>query len=113
MMRLSVVLMVLFSLVLAVPGFTAPNGGGSDATRKYLNEELPNKSSKVFTACENEWMLGRRGVDWNGTQQWIKSLGSGWRTPTIAELKALYIKMGKRPHYFRFSSVLAVAVRSR
>ena len=38
-----------------------------------------------------EWMVGPdESTNWNQTNEWIKSLGPGWRFPTIEELKTLY-----------------------
>ena len=109
---------------------------------KPMLSQRPGNSSNVFNACGKEWKIVKSGVGWKEAQTLIKKLGNGWRTPTFAELKVLYRKVGKkspirdsfvwaesndslsawgfqfdlgyessRPHYFKFSYVLTVAVR--
>lgn len=50
----------------------------------------------VFTACKLEWKVGKADLDWNQSQEWIKSLGDGWRAPTKVDLIALFAEMGQK-----------------
>ncbi|MEW6709182.1 MAG: hypothetical protein AB1403_05100 [Candidatus Riflebacteria bacterium] len=56
----------------------------------------PEKEGTVFTACKLEWKLGKVDLDWNQTQEWIKSLGEDWRTPTKVDLIALFAEQGQK-----------------
>ena len=39
-----------------------------------------------------QWLEGsNQAITWNNAQTWINSLGNGWRTPTLEELKGIYI----------------------
>ncbi|NLF98008.1 MAG: DUF1566 domain-containing protein [Candidatus Riflebacteria bacterium] len=50
----------------------------------------------VFKACGLEWKVGATDLDWNQTQEWIKSLGDNWRAPTKVDLIKLYAEMGQK-----------------
>ncbi|MBF0502453.1 MAG: DUF1566 domain-containing protein [Candidatus Riflebacteria bacterium] len=44
-----------------------------------------------------EWLEGPdRPTDWDQSQAWINGLGNGWRTPTRAELRGIYIADSNR-----------------
>ncbi len=51
-------------------------------------------TGKIFNADGKEWHVGPYNITWNETQKWIKSLGDGWRTPTLAEMESLYFAEG-------------------
>lgn len=50
----------------------------------------------VFKACGLEWKVGAADLDWNQSQEWIKSLGDNWRAPTKVDLVKLYAEMGQK-----------------
>ena len=66
---------------------------------KILKQELKKEKSPEFIVRTTihqpetnlEWMVGPdENASWGQTNEWIKSLGSGWRFPTMEELKTLY-----------------------
>lgn len=50
---------------------------------------------QVFISCGKEWLVGAADLDWTQTQEWIKGLGQGWRSPTTAELVELFQERGQ------------------
>jgi len=48
-----------------------------------------------FKAIGKEWNVGPTRLNWQEAQAWVKKLGSGWRTPTVTELKALSRAVGQ------------------
>lgn len=70
---------------------------------KYLKELQGERFTKapdgIITDHKTalQWKEGPdRDITWQETQTWIKNLGNGWRTPTRAELKVIYIEKTKR-----------------
>lgn len=75
----------------------------SNAVGLYsLNPNRPRfvRSAKgVITDCSTQmkWMEGPdKAMNWNEAQEWIKNLGDRWRTPSIAELKDLFLANSRR-----------------
>ncbi|MBF0546538.1 MAG: DUF1566 domain-containing protein [Candidatus Riflebacteria bacterium] len=60
-------------------------------------EDRFQKDSKTQVITDQQtglkWLEGpNKATSWVSAQNWIKSLGNGWRTPTRINLKTLYIK---------------------
>lgn len=54
------------------------------------------KEGAEFKACKLEWKVGKADLDWNQSQEWVKSLGGDWRMPTKVELIALFAEKGQK-----------------
>jgi hypothetical protein len=59
-------------------------------------KNIENSDRKAFTSCGLEWKRGPNDLEWDEAQMWINELGDGWRTPTVAELKALHSEVGHK-----------------
>ena len=58
--------------------------------------KLDSVDGTVFNACNMAWKVGKADLDWNQTQDWIKSLGLGWRSPTKNELVMLFKEVDQK-----------------
>ncbi|EKD82479.1 MAG: hypothetical protein ACD_39C01272G0001 [uncultured bacterium] len=58
--------------------------------------KLDSVEGTVFNALNMTWMVGKADLDWNQTQEWIKSLGLGWRSPTKDELVMLFKEVDQK-----------------
>ncbi|MFZ2961447.1 MAG: DUF1566 domain-containing protein [Candidatus Ozemobacteraceae bacterium] len=46
-----------------------------------------------------QWRISNEEIgNWYDAEKWIKSLGNGWRTPTLDELRAIYSPGEKATH---------------
>ena len=61
-----------------------------------VKECIAAKEGAGFKACKLEWKVGKADLDWNQTQEWVKSLGDDWRLPTKVELIALFAEKGQK-----------------
>jgi hypothetical protein len=51
---------------------------------------------KTYVAAQLEWKVGQNNSTWYDTQDWIDSLGNGWRTPTKEEFAKMYGVLGDK-----------------
>ena len=101
--RISPLLSVLLVLTFFLPSviLADPN---SDPVKNYLKELATdnrfNRNSQGIISDGKTGLQWKEGPDkatnWNEAQEWIKSLGDGWRTPTRVELIGLYIETSQR-----------------
>ena len=66
---------------------------------KYYTESLElleecDMPRDQFNACGKTWKVGPIDCTWYKAQEWIKSLGNQWRTPTLDELDELHSVVG-------------------
>jgi len=52
-------------------------------------------TGQKFKAAGKEWLVGKYNICWKETQEWIKGLKEGWRTPNRDDLRSLHNSVGK------------------
>jgi len=57
-----------------------------------VNRFSKDERSIIFDTKTNlEWLVGPdKDTTWDESKAWVKSLGGGWRLPTVKELQGLY-----------------------
>ena len=76
-----------------------PGNHVADATTRFLDElrsgpRFLRDAGGIITDRQTglQWLEGPdRPTSWEQAQAWISGLGGDWRTPTLAELSALYL----------------------
>ena len=97
MKRLFILFFVISMLFVSLPGFTA------NPSAKYLKELKAGRFTRTADGVIKDHKTGlqwKEGPDqsmnWLEAQTWIDGLGKPWRTPTIEELKGIYLSESAR-----------------
>jgi hypothetical protein len=103
-MKLTRTIGILFIFFALLAGVAHASGNGNAKLNRlqeeWVNEVRDRIDSNGVIVDQITHMQWKEGPDqptnWYDAQKWIRSLGDGWRFPTIEELEKLYVKSSKR-----------------